>query len=96
MKQIITAENQFAGPMKIKAGQGFSVSISGIFTATFKLQRVRQEFAPDGAADWKTVKSYTSVIEENGTDHGTHWYRLGVPTGSFTSVTGEVVAEITL
>jgi len=88
MKRAITAANQFTDPMLIKGG-GFSISAVDI-VGTVTLQRVRQEVEPTDASDWKDVETYTDDAEKNGFDYGTHWYRIGVKTGEFTSGIGAV------
>lgn len=90
MKKTITAENQFTDPMQVKTGHGFSISIRGSLDATVVLQRVLQRDEPAGDSDWSTVETYTTNKEENALDYGGHWYRIGVPTGSYTSGEGTV------
>ena len=90
-KKVITAANQFTTPMLIKGG-GFSISAVDI-TGTVTLQRTRGADTPTDASDWKDVETYTADAEKNGFDYGTHWYRIGVKTGEFTSGPGSV--EIT-
>lgn len=82
----ITGENQFSTPRKI-SDQPFTCSVTGTFVADVVVQRVRSNTVPDGSASWNDVFETTVPKETNGIDIGEHWYRIGVPTGGYTSGT---------
>jgi hypothetical protein len=87
----IIAENTFTTP-KFISERLFTISISGTFDATVSVQRVNQTAVPTAGSPWKTVSTYAVNIEENGIDVGSHWYRIGVAAGDFTS--GSAVVAI--
>jgi hypothetical protein len=70
-------------PRSDKAYGYLNISVSGTFEGTVALQR---RFL--GETDWRTVKTYTDEVEEVCMDpeYGVE-YRLGVPTGGYTSGT---------
>jgi hypothetical protein len=70
-------------PRSDKAYGYLNVSVQGTFVANVELQR---RFLDE--TDWRTVKTYTDEVEESFTDleYGVE-YRLGVPTGGYTSGT---------
>lgn len=85
--QAITAQNTFTLPVAItkSMGDAFNVSIWGTFVATVTLQR-----SFDSGTTWLDVVTYSSPIEDIGTEPEGALYRIGVKTGAFTSGTVNV------
>ncbi|MDE2439846.1 MAG: hypothetical protein KGP14_02385 [Betaproteobacteria bacterium] len=96
----ISGANQFTNSIRVtglSSGSGganqrnFTVTISGTFVATVKLQR---SFGIVGA--WNDYKTYTAPATDNindGLDNQIVYYRLGIDTGGYTS--GTAVLNLT-
>ncbi|PDT45340.1 hypothetical protein CO661_24050 [Sinorhizobium fredii] len=82
----ITTSNVFTDAVLIQSEDTFDISISGTFSATVVVQRSK-----DGT-NWRTVESFTAPVEKSGRSGSAWYYRVGVPSGGYTS--GTVVAEI--
>lgn len=80
----ITAQNTFTDAVLKQAYEGYSVSISGTFSATITVQR-----SPDGTT-WYDIDSYTAAIELDGWNGTAHYIRAGCKTGGYTSGTAVV------
>lgn len=89
----ISADNTFTSSIEVTgvdAARGFSIVLSGTWSATVTLQR-----SFDDGASWIDVTSYTtnqSITYDDGLDNQTVDYRIGVKTGGYTS--GTVVAAL--
>ena len=85
----ISAANTFTSAITVAKGEVFQVSISGTWVATTTLQR-----SYDGGSTWYDYFSWTTnaTIELTGIEDSVQ-YRLGVPTGKYTS--GTVNARLT-
>lgn len=87
----ISAADQFTDPIRvigIDAGRIFTVSISGTWTATVRLQR-----SLGAPGDWVDVSSYTGNVTGNYNDtldNQIAYYRIGIKTGEYTVGTASV------
>ncbi|MDX0455480.1 hypothetical protein GOC72_18670 [Sinorhizobium medicae] len=82
----ITAANTFTSSILVQAGQTFDVSVSGTFVASAVVQRSK-----DGVT-WLDVETFTAPAQKSGVSGSAWYYRIGVPTGGFTS--GTVVVDL--
>jgi hypothetical protein len=90
----ITAEDTWSNHIRVtgvgSSQRQFSITLSGTWVSTVKLQRSVGE-----PGDWVDVKSYTVNATDNyndGLDNQIIYYRVGVDTGDYTS--GTVVIAI--
>lgn len=85
----ITAQNVFTDIFDPSDANDFAVSISGTFVATVGVYR-----SLDSGVTWNALDTtYTAPIEINVIPTPGCLYRVGVPTGSFTSGTVAVKAR---
>jgi hypothetical protein len=74
-----SAQNTWSSPIQLVGS--FDLSISGTFVATVTVQR------SDDASTWRNVDSWTVPSEVVGYEPVLNYYRVGVPTGGYTSGT---------
>lgn len=80
----ISAQNTWTDPVQL---QGFfNIGISGTFVATVTVQRSIDN------STWFDTDTFTSPSQDWGLEPEVMWYRIGVPTGGYTS--GTVVVRI--
>ncbi len=80
----ISAANTFTDPVLVQGNETFDISVSGTFVATVVLQRSK-----DGAS-WLEVETFTEPAQKTGVAGSAWLYRLGIPTGGYTSGTATV------
>lgn len=89
----ITGDNQFSDPIRV-TGVGdsrlFTVTITGTFTATVRVQR--SVGAPGAWEDFRSYTAPTNTPLNDELDNQIIFYRVGVKTGEFTS--GTINAEL--
>jgi hypothetical protein len=82
----ITAQNTFTDVMRVSGRKILNLSItSTALNATVVVQRRRKS-----TDAWGTLASFTANAEKIIKNAGAWEYRVGVPTGSFTSATALV------
>ncbi|MEY9719265.1 hypothetical protein ABIA22_001755 [Sinorhizobium fredii] len=82
----ISTSNVFTDPVLVQAEETFDISISGTFSATVVVERSKD------LAAWRVVETFTAPVEKSGRGGSAWYYRVGVPSGGYTS--GTVVAEL--
>lgn len=96
----VTAENTFSNPLRIVGvgtDRAFSIILSNTFVATVRLQRsLNSDVGP-----WEDVGSevWTGNVTEvytDGLDNQIAYYRVGVPTGAFTSGTVDISLSVAI
>jgi len=85
VERAITAANQFTAPLRVGRNRKLNMSISSTaMSATVHLQR-KPLGTPD--ASFVTIGTYTANAQKVIDSVGNWEYRVGVPTGAFTSAT---------
>jgi hypothetical protein len=91
----ISAADTFSNPIRVTgigASRGFTITITGTWTATVTVQR-----SPGAPGSWTDVVNYTTnqaLTHEDGYDNQIIYYRIGIKTGNYTSGTAAVSLSI--
>ena len=88
VSKSISTDNDFSNSIEVagvSATRAFTIVVSGVFVATWHLQR-----SFDGGSSWQDVSSSTTsgtTSYNDGLTNNTVQYRVGVKTGNYTSGT---------
>lgn len=87
----LTAQNTFTDWLAPQSGK-ICVTVEGTFSATIQLQRQRLDSTGEAVGTVLT-KTLAGVDAYNIDDYGHSQYRVGIPTGGYTSGTATCTIE---